>query len=157
MADRDQDWADKEQAFGGGLQVGSFAVRSPLEIVFITRDVGLLPIAEGDLEDAHGTGTGIAGKSVLLVCGNPDLIAGAAFLHAGANLHDSPVIEHDPQLCPARVRLQAEPLTRKNGHQAHRAILIERVLFEGSPRTLDEGDGRFLRRNGFGDVVAHSE
>jgi hypothetical protein len=59
-----------------------------------------------------------------------------------------PSSKHNPQLGAAGVRLQAEALACLDGHQADGDILVEGVLFEGTPGTFGESDRWLLCRIG---------
>ena len=133
----------------------SLTVDGAFEVVFVTGDIGLLPVAEGHLEHANGIGARVTGEAVFLVGGNPDLVAGTVRANGSSHLDDGTVVEDDPQFGATGVRLQAQALARQHGHETDRAIAIVCVLFERAPGTLDKSDGWLFCRNSFGNVVDH--
>jgi hypothetical protein len=110
------------------LNVKLFA-KLPLLVVSEPLNVCLLPVAKGDFQDADWA-VASAGETVFLVGLNPDFISGLVVAFVLADLHDSAVINDDPEFGTAGMRLKAQALAGKHGHQADGAILVIGKLLE---------------------------
>src|SRR6185369_4036969 len=125
------------------LYCGRLLFFGSLIIIGISFDIDLLPIAKSNLEHADWF-VRRATESVLLVGGNPNFVTCPARPLFLVHLHDGAVVEDDPQLSAAAVRLQAQTLARQHVHQAHCATLVVRELFKPAPGPFHERNWRLF-------------
>lgn len=125
-----------------------------LVVVLVAGDVVLLPIAEGDFENAEGFGAACRNaEAVFFVGGNPVFLSGDGRKNLVADLDLGTVIDGDPEFGAGGVGLEGEALSGVDGHEGNGGLAVVGVLFECAPRTGDGGDGGLFGGDGFGDVA----